>query len=133
MVGFARMGADTGLAAVVIPLMLLGLGWALFQSPNLSGMFNAVEPRHVGAVSGLSLTAANIANATGVALASVLFLRSLNFYGLDGVPPYTEWAREPAIFIKAFQASWWGIAALTGFAILTSALRGTDRRRKAEG
>ena len=39
----------------MVPLMLLGLGWSLFQSPNLSGMFNAVAPRYVGAVSGLSL------------------------------------------------------------------------------
>jgi predicted MFS family arabinose efflux permease len=63
----------------MIPLMLLGLGWSLFQSPNLSGMFNAVEPRYVGAVSGLSLTSANIANAMGVAVGSVLFLRWLNY------------------------------------------------------
>ncbi len=133
MVGFARMGADASLAAVVTPLMLLGVGWALFQSPNLSGMFNAVAPRHVGAVSGLSLTAANIANATGVALGSVLFLRWLSFYGMEGVPPYTDWSREPAMFIKSFQASWLVISGLTGFAILTSALRGADRRGKGEG
>jgi hypothetical protein len=92
-------------------------------------MFNAVEPRYLGAVSGLSLTAANIANATGVALASVLFLRSLNFYGLDGVPSYTEWGRDPAIFIKAFRASWLVIAGLTSLAIVTSALRGAERPR----
>jgi EmrB/QacA subfamily drug resistance transporter len=128
MLGFARMGADSGLTAVITPLMLLGLGWALFQSPNLSGMFNAVEPRHVGAVSGLSLTAANIANATGVALASVLFLRSLSLYGLGGVPPYTEWARDPTIFIKAFQISWLAIAALTALAVPVSALRGAEKR-----
>jgi EmrB/QacA subfamily drug resistance transporter len=133
MLSFARMGADAGLTAVIVPLVLLGLGWALFQSPNLSGMFNAVEPRHVGAVSGLSLTAANIANATGVALASVLFLRALSFFGLDGVPAYTEWGREPAIFIKAFRVSWLVIAGLAGFAILTSVLRGHERRRKHEG
>ncbi|MDH3446165.1 MAG: MFS transporter, partial [Deltaproteobacteria bacterium] len=130
MVGFARMGADASLATVVTPLMLLGLGWALFQSPNLSGMFNAVAPSHVGAVSGLSLTAANIANATGVALGSVLFLRWLSVYGMEGVPPYTDWGRDPSIFIHSFHASWLVIAALTGFAILTSALRGADKRKK---
>jgi hypothetical protein len=133
MLGFARMGEDAGHAAVIAPLMLLGLGWALFQSPNLSGMFNAVAPRYVGAVSGVSLTAANIANAVGVALGSVLFLRWLNFYGMDGVPPYTEWGQAPGIFINAFQSSWLVIAALTGFAILTSALRGADRRKQDDG
>jgi hypothetical protein len=115
--------------------MLLGLGWSFFQSPNLSGMFNAVEPRYVGAVSGLTLTAANIANAMGVAIGSVLFLRWLNYYGLPGsaVPPYTQWGITPEIFVKAFQSSWMMIAALTAIAIVTSALRGADERGKRVG
>jgi len=89
MYGFARMSASSGQVEVMVPLMLLGLGWSLFQSPNLSGMFNAVAPRHVGSVSGLSLTSANIANAMGVAVGSLLLLRWLNHYGLRGavVPP----------------------------------------------
>ena len=115
MLAFSRLGADAGHAAVIIPLMILGLGWSLFQSPNLSAVFSAVEPRHVGAVSGMSLTAANIANAVGVALASVLFLRWLNYYGLSGsvLPVYTQWAQSPEVFIKAFQSSWLVIAGLT--------------------
>ncbi len=132
MLGFSRLGADSGQVAVMIPLMLLGLGWSLFQSPNLSGMFNAVEPRYVGAVSGLSLTSANIVNAMGVAAGSVLFLRWLNFYGLAGaaVPPYTQWSQTPDIFIKAFQSSWLVVAGLTSIAIITSAMRGADVRKK---
>ena len=100
MLAFSRLGADAGHAAVIIPLMILGLGWSLFQSPNLSAVFSAVEPRHVGAVSGMSLTAANIANAVGVAVASVLFLRWLNYYGLSGsvLPVYTQWAQSPRGF-----------------------------------
>jgi EmrB/QacA subfamily drug resistance transporter len=134
MAGFARLDSDSGQIAVMTPLMLLGLGWSLFQSPNLSGMFNAVAPRYVGAVSGLSLTSANIANAMGVAVGSVLFLRGLNYYGIPGaaVPPYTEWSKDPAIFIRAFQSSWTIIAALTSLAILTSAMRGAERGRGME-
>ena len=118
----------------MVPLMLLGLGWSLFQSPNLSGMFNAVEPRYVGAVSGFSLTSANIANAMGVAVGSVLFLRWLNYHGLTGaaVPPYTEWGQAPEIFIRAFQSSWLVVAGLSSVAILTSAMRGADARKKIE-
>jgi EmrB/QacA subfamily drug resistance transporter len=134
MAGFARLGADSGQLAVMVPLMLLGVGWSLFQSPNLSGMFNAVAPRYVGAVSGLSLTSANIANAMGVAVGSVLFLRWLNFNGLPGavVPSYTEWGKAPEIYIRAFQSSWTVIAILTSLAILTSAMRGADERGKGK-
>jgi EmrB/QacA subfamily drug resistance transporter len=130
MLTLSRLGADSGHASVIIPLMILGLGWSLFQAPNLSALFSAAEPRHVGAVSGISLTSANIANATGVALGSVLFLRGLNYSGLSGsaVPAYTEWAESPAVFINAFRNSWLIIAALTSVAIATSAMRGVEKR-----
>ena len=130
MLAFSRLGADAGYAAVIIPLMILGLGWSLFQSPNLSAVFSAVEPRHVGAVSGMSLTAANIANAVGVAVGSVLFMRWLNYYGLSGsvLPVYTQWAQSPEVFVKAFQSSWLVIAGLTAIAVVTSVLRGVDKR-----
>ena len=113
------------------PLMLLGVGWSLFQSPNLSGMFKAVEPRYIGAVSGLSLTSANIGNAMGVAVGSVLFMRWLNFYGLSStaIPPYTEWGNNAAIFVQSFQSSWLVIAGLTMISIVSSALRGADERK----
>jgi predicted MFS family arabinose efflux permease len=130
MVALSRLGADSDSTAVIASLMLLGLGWSLFQAPNLGAIFSAVEPRHVGAVSGISLTGANIANALGVAVGSLLFLRALNYFGLSGsvVPAYTQWAGNPEIFIRAFQISWLIIAALTAIAVVTSAMRGTDRR-----
>ena len=131
MLGFSRLTADSGYISIMIPLMILGVGWSIFQAPNLSAIFSAVEPRHVGAVSGISLTSANIANAMGVVIGSVLFLRWLNYYGLDqaGVPPYTQWGENPAVFIRAFQNSWLIIAGLTVIAILASSMRGADKRQ----
>ena len=134
MVTFARLGADSSRLDVMIPLILLGLGWSLFQSPNLSGMFNAVEARYVGAVSGLSLTSANIANAMGVAVGSLLFLRWLAYHGFPGaaVPPHTEWLNAPQAFVASFQSSWAVIACLAMIAIVTSAMRGADERGRKD-
>jgi EmrB/QacA subfamily drug resistance transporter len=122
------LGADAGVTSVMIPLVLLGIGWSFFQAPNLSALFSAVEPRYVGSVSGISLTSANIANALGVAIGSVLFLRWLNYYGVaeSVVPAYTQWAENPQLFIKAFQNSWLIIAALTVISVVASAMRGID-------
>jgi predicted MFS family arabinose efflux permease len=135
MLVLSRLGADAGQAAVMIPLMILGVGWSLFQSPNLSAIFSAVESRHVGSVSGISLTAANIANAVGVAVGSLLFLRWLNYYGLSGsvLPAYTQWTQDPEVFIKAFQSSWLVIAGLTAIAVVTSVMRGIDKRMQKGG
>jgi EmrB/QacA subfamily drug resistance transporter len=131
MLGFARLDAQGTQFSVMLPLMILGLGWAFFQSPNLSGMFNAVGPRHVGSVSGLSLTSANVGNAMGVAVGSLLFLSWLHFYGLTDatVPPYTEWGANPEMFIKSFQNAWLIVAALGSISIITSALRGGEAKR----
>jgi EmrB/QacA subfamily drug resistance transporter len=130
MLALSRLGANAGYVAVITPLMILGLGWSLFQAPNLNALFSAVEARHVGAVSGISLTSANIANAMGVAVGSVLFLRGLNYFGLSGsvVPVYTQWAESPGIFINAFHNAWLIIAGLTSVAIITSAMRGVEKR-----
>jgi EmrB/QacA subfamily drug resistance transporter len=132
MLALSRLGSDAGHAAVMIPLMILGLGWSLFQAPNLSAIFSAVGARYVGAVSGISLTSANIANAMGVAVGSMLFLRALNYFGLSGsvVPPYTQWAESPELFISAFRSSWLIIAGLPAIAIVTSAMRGVDKRTR---
>jgi len=134
MLGFARLDSSSTQVSFMVPLMLLGLGWSFFQSPNLSGMFNAVDTRHVGSVSGLSLTSANVGNALGVAMGSLLFLRWLNYFGLEGavVPPYTQWGASPEVFIKSFRISWLVIAAMGSVAILTSALRGTERKKELE-
>jgi len=134
MLGFAYLDGASTQSTVMFSLMLLGLGWSCFQSPNLSGMFNAVGPRHIGSVSGLSLTSANVGNAMGVAVGSLLFLRWLNYYGLEGavVPPYTEWGANPEMFIKSFQNAWLVIAALGSVAIVTSAMRGRETKKKLE-
>ena len=135
MLFLSRLGAGAAVVSVMIPLVLLGVGWAFFQAPNLSAIFSAVGPRHVGAVSGISLTSANIANALGVALGSVLFFRWLDYYGLSGsvVPAYTGWAENPQVFIKAFQNSWLMIAGLTVISVVASAMRGTDTRTRNGG
>lgn len=131
----SRLAADSSYAEMMIPLMILGVGWSIFQAPNLSAIFSAVEPRYVGAVSGLSLTSANIANASGVAIGSLLFTRWLNYYGLSGsvVPAYTQWGDNPAVFIAAFRNSWLTIAGLTVIAVIASSMRGADRRNRGAG
>ena len=70
----------------------------------------------------------------GVAVGSVLFLRWLNYHRLDrrGGSAVHGVGQEPEIFIRAFQSSWLVMAGLTSVAILTSAMRGADARRKEE-
>ncbi len=46
------IGSETGLAAIVIVLLILGFGFALFSSPNMNAIMGSVERRYLGIASG---------------------------------------------------------------------------------
>lgn len=48
---FAFLGEETGLIIIIIGLSLLGLGFALFSSPNTNAIMNTVESRLYGVAS----------------------------------------------------------------------------------
>jgi len=129
---FERLGADSGRLAVVVPLMGMGLGWSLFASPNLSALFGAVPRDRLGAVGGVTVTAANSANALGIALASMLFVRWLDRYGVPAASAtaYTEWSRAPEAYLSAFQSSWLVFAGFALIAVFFSAAREAPERRR---
>jgi EmrB/QacA subfamily drug resistance transporter len=128
----ARIGLDSGRLAVMIPLMGMGLGWSLFASPNLSALFSAVPRDRLGAVGGATVTAANTANAVGTALASMLFVRWLDWNGVGGAgtTDYQAWARAPEAYVSAFQNSWMAFAGLALIAVFVSAARGEGKQAK---
>jgi EmrB/QacA subfamily drug resistance transporter len=49
---FSKLTPETGLPLIVANLILLGTGFALFSSPNMSAIMGAVEKRHYGQASG---------------------------------------------------------------------------------
>ncbi|MGH7769031.1 MAG: MFS transporter [Candidatus Binatia bacterium] len=128
----ARVGLDSTRLAVIIPLMGMGLGWSLFASPNLSALFGSVPHDRLGAVSGVTVTAANSANAVGIALASMLFVRWLDWYGVSAAraSAYTEWSRAPEAYLSAFQSSWLVFAGFALIAVFFSAAQEPPERRK---
>ncbi|MDA3903536.1 MAG: MFS transporter [Desulfuromusa sp.] len=49
-----RLSADSPLSMILLLLIFLGMGFALFSSPNISMIMGSVEPRYLGVASGLS-------------------------------------------------------------------------------
>ncbi|MDY0269428.1 MFS transporter [Trichloromonas sp.] len=66
---------DTGspLALIMAMLALLGLGFALFSSPNTSVIMGSVAPRHLGVASGLSATMRTLGMMTSMTIITVIF------------------------------------------------------------
>ena len=76
---------------IVAMLMLQSAGLGLFNSPNNSSIFSAVEPSDFGVVSALTQLVRNSANVLSVALATSIVVTVMAFRGappsLDSVSP----------------------------------------------
>lgn len=67
--------ADTRIDTLMIILVLLGLGFALFSSPNLTTIMNSVEQKHYGMAASLSATMRTLGILSS--MTSISFLLSL--------------------------------------------------------
>lgn len=52
----ARLHTESGIAQVVIALLLTGGGFSLFSSPNINAIMGSVTPKHYGSASGAVAT-----------------------------------------------------------------------------
>jgi len=78
----ASFTLNSSLFQLVLPQVLIGLGWALFNSPNQSAIMSAVSRAQVGAASGMTVTTARIGGAIGIALSGALMTYALGASGL---------------------------------------------------
>jgi len=69
----ATLDAGSPLHLVMAMLALLGLGFALFSSPNTSVIMGSVAPRHLGVASGLSATMRTLGMMTSMTIITVIF------------------------------------------------------------
>ena len=70
----ATLEIDTPTYLVMLRLALVGIGAAIFQSPNSASILSAVPRTMLGTASASVATARNIGNAAGLALASTILV-----------------------------------------------------------
>jgi MFS family permease len=104
----------------------MGLGWALFNSPNQSAIMSAVSRDQVGAASGMTVTTARIGGAIGIALAGAIMTYALTSLGLtpEQIEAPGSWSAAPRQFLDAFSFTIHVINAFALLAVVFSALRG---------
>jgi EmrB/QacA subfamily drug resistance transporter len=114
---------------MVIPQVLIGLGWALFNSPNQSAIMSTVARDKVGAASGMTLTTGRIGGAIGVAVSGAIMTYALGANGLspEQIESPESWTAEPAVFLNAFSFTTHLINGFAIFAVFFSAVRGTGK------
>ena len=112
-------------------LMLVGLGQALFLSPNSASVLSHVEASKAGAAAALLATARNLGMLLGIAQGALIF--SLYFRGLTNGLDLRDFTPEhTASFLTALHGAFFG-AALTGLlGIAASWLRGNSNHLSEE-
>ena len=125
----ASLDLDSSIARIIFPLMLSGLGWAAFNSPNQSAILGSVPRDKVGTASGMNTTAARTGGAMGVAFSATLFTYGLTAAGLSPlqIESPESWGASPAIFMRSFNHTILIVNFLTLLSVFFSAARGARR------
>lgn len=106
--GFQPATPPWGIVAV---LAAYGVGAALFQSPNLTGVLNAAPSDRVGVASGTHATVGRLGQVAGIAVAGAAWQAGLARYGPEALGP-------------TFRDAFWLLAAFAALAAAASWLRG---------
>ncbi len=81
---FSRVQPNTPLVLIVANLMLLGSGFALFSSPNMSAIMGAVEKHHYGLASGVVATMRVLGQMCSMTVVTLVFAL---FVGREAITP----------------------------------------------
>ena len=116
--------ADNSPALLIVAmLMLQSTGMGLFNSPNNSSIFSAVEPSSYGVVSALTQLVRNSANVMGVALTTTVVVTVM---GLRGAEPSLD-AVSPQIadaFVAGLRVAFLILGVFTTLGLVITFLRG---------
>jgi hypothetical protein len=69
----AFLTPETGISYIVVSLVVLGMGFALFSSPNMNAIMGSVERRYYGIASGTVATMRLIGQMLSMTLATLAF------------------------------------------------------------
>ena len=117
---FGFIGPNTSNAMIVLVLACLGIGFALFSSPNMNAIMGSVEKRYLGIASGTVATMRLLGQMVSMAIAMVVFAI---FIGREPITPanYSE-------FLKSVRISFLIFSLLCTLGILFSLMRGELRK-----
>ncbi len=122
---FAFLGPDTGKLFIAGTLVLVGLGFALFSSPNMSAIMGAVDKRFFGIASGAVATMRLLGQMASMAIVLVVFSV---FIGKEPISP----DRYP-LFLQAVRMCFALFAVLCLAGIFFSFFRGSLRKKTESG
>ena len=116
------IGTETSKLLIVLTLVFLGFGFALFSSPNMNAIMSAVERKHFGIASGTVATMRLLGQMVSMAIAMVIFAI---FIGREPISP-TNYGE----FLKSVRLSFLIFSLLCSLGTLFSLMRGELRDKE---
>ncbi len=107
----ATLSSASGTLSIVMALLISGVGFALFSSPNVNAIMGSVEPRHLGSASGAVATTRLLGQLTSMILVSLMLTL---FMGNTAISPDNYPVLEQTISITFALAA---ILCLPGIAL----------------
>jgi EmrB/QacA subfamily drug resistance transporter len=119
---FALLTPETPLILVIAGLAFIGLGFALFSSPNTSAIMGSVEKRDLGVASGMVSTMRLVGQVMSLGLAMLIFSIYMGRIELTPGP-------NPAL-MSSIQTAFIIFAILCVLGLFASVLRGDMRKKE---
>ncbi|MHB0999427.1 MAG: MFS transporter [Armatimonadota bacterium] len=116
----SMLGSDPSLIRVAASLIIVGLGSAIFQSPNNSAIMGSVPPGMLGVASGMLATMRNLGMVIGITLSSAIYLSRHTAYSGQFAPETAN--------ILAFRDAFITGSIIAAVGIFTAAARGRAAR-----
>jgi len=120
---FIFLGEDTSLALIIPNLVLLGVGFALFSSPNTHAVMSSVEKRYYGVAAGTLGTMRTIGQSFSMGIAMLIFAV---YIGGTRITPETY-----PQFLQSTHTAFIIFTSLCFLGIFTSLARGKVREPEA--
>ncbi|MFA5604890.1 MAG: MFS transporter [Dehalococcoidales bacterium] len=117
---FSFIDADTTIAVIILGLVIVGLGLALFSSPNTNAIMSSVENKYYGVSSAILSTMRMVGNILSMGIVTVLFAV---FIGRVEITP-----EYYAPFLDSMKVTFVVFAVLCFLGIFASLARGRLRR-----
>ncbi|MDR2100297.1 MAG: MFS transporter [Campylobacteraceae bacterium] len=89
---------DTNIVYFITLIALIGLGNALFQSPNNTIIMSSADKRYLGVIGSLNALARNVGNIVGVTFATTILFTAMSFKAGGHISTYIKGEEELFIF-----------------------------------
>lgn len=84
---FIFIKADTSLVTIIIALLITGLGFSLFSSPNTNAVMSCVEKQDYGVASSILATMRSIGHTLSMVIVTIVVSRYMSHVPLNEAPP----------------------------------------------